>query len=117
LDRTRSQVICNREPRCADAKAEALLGRAYYEGVGVARSYATALIWLNRAVAKNNADAMFILGLMYELSRGVSQDLDKALGLFDQAAALGQRYAQREAKGMRIAGEAAAQQARYAAAC
>jgi TPR repeat protein len=114
-----ADAIKDRQVRAAkgDAKAEQLLGRAYYEGVGVARSYATALIWLNKAVAKNNADAMFILGLMYELSRGVSQDLDKALGLFDQAAALGQRYAQMEANGMRIAGEAAAQQARYAAAC
>ena len=100
-----------------DANAEALLGRAYYEGVGVARNYPTALTWLNKAVAQNNADAMFILGLMYELSRGVSQDLQKALGLFDQAAALGQRYAAMEAKGMRIAGAAAEQQARFAAAC
>jgi TPR repeat protein len=100
-----------------DANGEALLGRAYYEGVGVSRDYPTALTWLNKAVAQNNADAMFILGLMYELSRGVNEDLKKALGLFDQAAALGQRYAEMEAKGMRIAGEAAAQQARFAAAC
>jgi len=100
-----------------DANAEALLGRAYYEGVGVARDYRTALTWVNRAVAQNNADAIFILGLMYEFGRGVSPDLQKALGLFDQAAALGQRYAQMEAKGMRMAGEAAAQQARFAAIC
>jgi uncharacterized protein len=89
-----------------DAKAEAMLGKAYYEGVGVARSYPTALMWLNKAVAQNNADAMFILGLMYENARGVSQDLDRAIKLFDQAAGLGQRYAQMEAKGMRMQGEA-----------
>ncbi len=53
---------------------------------------------------------MFILGLMYEWGRGVRQDLDKA-------ASLGQRYAQMEAKGMRMERAAAAQQARYAAVC
>ncbi len=100
-----------------DANAEALLGRAYYEGVGVPRSYATALTWLNKAIAQNNADAMFILGLMNEWGRGVPQDLQKALALLDKAGTLGQRYAQMEAKGMRMEGAAAAQQARWAAQC
>ena len=88
-----------------DANAEALLGRAYYEGVGIARNYASALYWLNRSAAKNNADGIFVLGLMYEHGRGVVQDLPKALQLFDRAAGLGQRYAQMEAKGMRLQGE------------
>ena len=60
---------------------------------------------------------MFILGLMYEYGRGVNPDMEKAVGLFDQAADLGNRYAEMEAKGMRIQGEADAQQARYAAVC
>ena len=88
-----------------DASSEALLGRAYYEGVGVPRNYATALMWLNKAVAQNNADAMFFLGLMYEYARGVPQNLNEALKLFDQAAALGQGYAKMEAAGMRQQGE------------
>jgi TPR repeat protein len=100
-----------------DANAEALLGRAYYEGVGVSRSYPTALIWLNKAIAQNNADAMFILGLMYEWGRGVRQDVPKAQGLFDRAAALGQFDARTEAAGMRMEGAAAQQAARAAAQC
>jgi TPR repeat protein len=100
-----------------DADAEALLGKAYYEGVGVGRSYATALTWINKAVAQNNADAMFILGLMTEFGRGVKPDLQQALRLFDKAGSMGQRYAQMEAKGMRMAGEAEAQQARFARQC
>ncbi len=100
-----------------DAGAEALLGRAYYEGVGVTRDWPTALDWLNKAVAQNNADAMFILGLMYEYGRGVRQDVPKAQKLFDRAAALGQRFAEMEAKGMRMEGAAAEQQARFAAVC
>ena len=37
--------------------------------------------------------------------------------LFDKAGAMGQRYAQMEAKGMRMQGAADAQQARYAKQC
>jgi TPR repeat protein len=114
-----AEAIQNAQIRAdrGDANAQALLGKAYYEGVGVTRNYATALIWLNKAVAQNNPDAMFVLGLMYELGRGVKQDLNRAIGLFDKAAGLGQRYAQMEAKGMRMQGAADAQQARFAAVC
>jgi len=88
-----------------DPSAESLLGRAYYEGIGVPRNYSTALFWLNKAVQQNNADAMFFLGLMYEHGWGVTQDVDRALKLFDQAADLGQGYAKMEAQGMRMQGE------------
>jgi TPR repeat protein len=100
-----------------DAKAEALLGRAYYEGVGVARNYATALHWLNKAADQKNPDALFFLGLMYEWGRGVNQDLDKSQALLDEAAAMGQGDAKIEAGMMREEGAAAAQQARFAAVC
>jgi TPR repeat protein len=88
-----------------DAAAEALLGRAYYEGVGVPRDYPTALSWLSKATAQKNADGMFFLGLMYEHGAGIQQNIDKALSLFDQAGEMGQGYAQMEAKGMRMQGE------------
>jgi TPR repeat protein len=89
-----------------NASAQALLCKAYYEGVGMQRNYATALTWCNRAVAQKNADAMFILGLMYEHGAGVNQDIPRSVKLFDQAASLGQSYARMEAKGMRMQGEA-----------
>jgi TPR repeat protein len=89
-----------------DANSEALLGRAYYEGVGVPRNYSTALFWLNKAVGQGNADGMFFLGLMYEHAHGVNQDIPKAMDLFDRAGEKGQRFAQMEAKGMRMQGEA-----------
>lgn len=88
-----------------DANAEALLGKAYYEGVGVSRNYPNALYWLNKAVAQGNADAMFILGLMYEHGRGIQQNIPRSVELFDRAAGKGQRYAQMEAAGMRMQGE------------
>jgi TPR repeat protein len=87
-----------------DVSAQALLGKAYYEGVGVPRNYQYALFYLNKAVAQKNADAMFVLGLMYEHGRGVQQNFPKALELFD-AATPKNRYAQMEAAGMRLQGE------------
>lgn len=102
-----ADVIKNAQADAArgDANAEALLGRAYYLGVGVQRNYSTALTWLNKSVAQGNADAMFFLGLMYEHGRGVTQDIPKSVDLFDRAAAKGQRYARMEVKGMRMQGE------------
>jgi len=88
-----------------DAKSQALIGKAYYEGVGVVQNYAYALEWLNLAVAQKNPDGMFILGLMYEHGRGVPQNIPKAVQLFDAAAKLGQHYAEMEAAGMRMQGE------------
>jgi len=110
-----ADAIKNAEAGAAkgDAGAESLLGRAYYEGVGVQRNYATALTWLNKAVAQNNADAMFFLGLMNEYGRGVPQNLNKALDLFDRAAGLGQGYAKMEAAGMREQGEINRETAKY----
>jgi len=102
-----ADALRNAEERAkqGSASAQALLGRAYYEGVGVPLNYATALMWLNKAVAQGNADAMFFLGLMYEHGRGVVQDIPRAQDLFDRAAEKGQGYARMEAKGMRIQGE------------
>jgi hypothetical protein len=102
-----ADAIKNAEASAAkgDASAEALLGRAYFEGVGVPRNFATALTWLNKAVAQDNANGMFFLGLMYERGEGIPQDFTIALGLFDRAAERGQRYAEMEAKGMRMQGE------------
>jgi TPR repeat protein len=64
-------------------------------------------MYLNPAVAQNNPDAMFILGLMYEWGRGVRQNSQRALDLFDRAAFMGQGYAKLEAGGMRMEEEAA----------
>lgn len=94
-----------------DAVSLALLGKAYYLGVGVPRNYAYALNYLNKAADKNNPDAIYILGLMYEHGRGVRQDIERSVKLFDRAAAMGQGYAKLEVAGMRMQGAAARQAA------
>ncbi len=109
--------IAKEQAAKGDATAEALLGKAYYEGVGVQLNYHTAMDWCKKAAAQNNADGMFIEGLMYEHGAGVTQDTDRAVKIFDRAAELGNRYAQMEAKGMRMQGESNALAARYATAC
>ncbi|HEY2822658.1 MAG TPA: tetratricopeptide repeat protein [Candidatus Acidoferrum sp.] len=100
-----------------NSAGQVVIGRSFYTGVGSPQSYANALPWFQKAAAQNNPDAIFFLGLMYEWGRGVPQDVNKAQSLLDKAGSLGQRYAQMEAKGMRMEGEAAAQQARFAAVC
>ena len=109
--------IAQEQAAKGDASAEALLGKAYYEGVGAQLNYHTAMYWSQKAAAQNNADGMFIEGLMYEHGAGVTQDTDRAVKIFDRAAALGNRYAQMEAKGMRMQGESNALAARFGAAC
>ena len=46
-----------------------------------------------------------ILALMYEHGAGVSQDIPASLKRVDRAAALSQRYAEMEAKGIGLQGE------------
>jgi len=89
-----------------NASAQALLGRAYYEGLGVPEDYREAKRWFDLAVAQNQPDAMFFLGMMYEYGHGLMPDLQKAKDLFERAEALGQPYAAMQAKAMRYKGPA-----------
>lgn len=100
-----------------NSAAEVIIGRSYYTGVGSPQSYSNALPWFEKAAAQNNADAIFFLGLMNEWGHGVPQNIPKAQELLDKAASLGQDSARMEAKGMRMEGAAALQQARFAAVC
>jgi hypothetical protein len=108
-------VTARQRAQAGDAGSLALLGKAYYLGLGVPKDYAQARQYLTQAVNKNNADAMYLLGLMYEHGRGMPQDLPRATQLLDRAAALGQGYAKREVAGMRLQGESDAVAARIRA--
>jgi TPR repeat protein len=85
-----------------DAASEGLLAKASYEGVGVKRDFHQAMYWANKANAQNDPEGTFILGLIYKNGAGVPEDRDRALKLFDQAGESGHRYAQMEAKAMRM---------------
>ena len=45
------------------------LGELYYNGEGVAKNYAKAREWYEKAAAAGNTDAMFNLGVLYDTAR------------------------------------------------
>ena len=66
------------------------IGTTYYEE----KDYAKALVWLEKAAAKGNADAQNNLGHMYSEGLGVTQDYAKALEWYEKSAANGSAEAQ-----------------------
>jgi TPR repeat protein len=70
-----------------DASGMLNLGRRYANGDGVARDYAKAREWFEKAAAKDNSEAMNSLGWLYQNGLGVAQDYGKAREWFEKAAA------------------------------
>jgi uncharacterized protein len=77
-----------------DARAEAVLGSAYYRGRGVPQSDSEAAKWFRLAADKGNAVARFTLGVMYGEGRGVPQDFAEAARWYRRAAEQGDAQAQ-----------------------
>jgi hypothetical protein len=86
-------------------KASLLLGRMYEYGWGGEVDLGLALHWYKQAASnenKNNytrAQALYQLGWLYRLGKGVDTDEQAALGYFEQAAILGgDKYVQLQAE-------------------
>ena len=77
-----------------DAKAQNMLGAAYYEGRGVPQDYKQAALWYRKAANQGNAGAQYELGLAYERGRGVPQDYKQAVSWYRKAADQGDAEAQ-----------------------
>jgi TPR repeat protein len=77
-----------------DARAQALLARAYFEGTGTDRNDASALAWAQKSAAQNDADGLYYLGMIYYDARGVPRDWKVARNLFTRSAKLGKRLAE-----------------------
>ena len=71
----------------ADSAALNLVGVHYYVGAGVARDFAAAGHWFERAARLGNADAQRNLGVLYLRGLGVRQDDFLAFAWFTEAAA------------------------------
>jgi uncharacterized protein len=71
-----------------DALAQNELGDRYEKGQGVAKNYALARLWFERAAAQGNTDALVALGFIHGMGKGVAQDDDKMLKLWMDAEAL-----------------------------
>src|SRR6516165_8449200 len=78
----------------ANARAEAVLGSAYYRGRGVPQNDSEAAKWFRLAADKGNAVARFTLGVMYGEGRGVPQDYAEAARWYRRAAEQGDPQAQ-----------------------
>jgi TPR repeat protein len=77
-----------------DAEAQLNLGFLYYEGKGVPRDYAQAIVWLRKAAEQGNAEAQLSLGAAYEMGKGVQQDDAEAAAWYRKAAERGNALVQ-----------------------
>ena len=76
------------------AKAQSMLGLAYYYGRGVRQDYQVAVTWLEKAADQGNATAMTNLGVCYRNGQGVRRNYAKAAQLYLEAAKQGNSVAQ-----------------------
>ena len=65
----------------------------YYKGEGVAQDYKEAVKWYRLAAEQGNANAQYILGLMYCLGQGVAQNFIEAHKWLNIAGANGEKKA------------------------
>jgi uncharacterized protein len=72
-----------------DPAAEYFLGRAYFQGKGVAQDYGKAAELFRRSAEQGNALAQNDLGVMFENGLGVEQNLTEAFSWFTRSAEQG----------------------------
>lgn len=73
------------------AYCEYMVGKCYYNHIGIKQNYTRALKWFNKAVENNNTDAICFLGKCYQNGTGVDVDSNKAKEYFEKALSLGDK--------------------------
>ena len=76
-----------------DARAQALLAQAYYEGTGIDRNYASAFAWAQKSAAQNDRDGLYYLGLAYYDGNGTARNWKSARGYLTRSARMGKTIA------------------------
>ncbi|HKU17927.1 MAG TPA: tetratricopeptide repeat protein [Candidatus Saccharimonadales bacterium] len=71
------------------AYAARMLGRFHYHGYGVPMDYDKAFYYYSKLENSTDAVGLLSLGWMYEMGRGVTEDVDKARMLYRRATKLG----------------------------
>ena len=69
-----------------NAEAQAVLGKMYETGQGVAKNDAEAAIWYRKAADQGDARAQYNLGIMYDFGQGVPQSSAEAAKWYRKAA-------------------------------
>ena len=77
-----------------DARAQAILGNVFANGVQGKPDYEQAVKWYRKAADQGEPNAEYGLGVRYALGQGVAVDIEKADQLFTSAANQGQADAQ-----------------------
>lgn len=81
--------------KLGDTGADAMLGNMYLNGIHFKKDYKKALVYIQKAVADDDPQALTDLAICYENSYGVARDMDKAIEFYKRGAAQGNEYAKR----------------------
>ena len=84
--------------KLGDTGADAMLGNMYLNGIHFKKDYRKALVYIQKAVADDDPQALTDLAICYENSYGVARDMDKAIEFYKRRAAQGNEYAKRALK-------------------
>jgi TPR repeat protein len=68
-----------------DNVAQFQLGKLYYDGIKIERSYGNAYKWLLKSAENNNSDAQLMVAIMYEEGNGVFGDTAESLKWYEKA--------------------------------
>ncbi len=82
------------EAEQGDALAQNKLGKAYFDGNGVAMNIEKAFTWFEKAANQGLVDAQMAMGYGYESGIGVEPDNKKAITWYEKAADQGEASAQ-----------------------
>ena len=81
--------------KLGDTGADAMLGNMYLNGIHFKKGYKKALVYIQKAVADDDPQALTDLAICYENSYGVARDMNKAIEFYKRGAAQGNEYAKR----------------------
>ena len=81
--------------KLGDTGADAMLGNMYLNGIHFKKDYKKALVYIQKAVADDDPQALTDLAICYENSYGVARDMDRAIEFYKRGAAQGNEYAKR----------------------
>ena len=81
--------------KLGDTGADAMLGNMYLNGIHFKKDYKKALVYIQKAVADDDPQALTDLAICYENSYGVARDMNKAIEFYKRGAAQGNEYAKR----------------------
>ena len=78
------------------ARAQALLGHCYEEGMGVQQNYKTAFFWYQKSAEQGSDEGMMCFARCYDKGIGVTTDYEKAVYWYQKCAEKGDKHAQKK---------------------